>query len=167
MIWLTVDQVAEYLQLSTMMVYKLAQTGQLPASKIGRVWRFDRDAVDHWLQSRTVGEPPFKKMAREALQDFVKQLKNEFGSNLKQVLVFGSHARGDATEESDLDVLVVLGQIEDYSKTRQKIFDISYKVTFENKKPMVLSTILMSEEKFLSGGSPLLLNIRREGKKAA
>jgi predicted nucleotidyltransferase len=36
-----------------------------------------------------------------------------YGDRLVDVFVFGSHARGDATEESDLDLLVVLDRVDD------------------------------------------------------
>lgn len=46
---LTIDDLAEYLKISKSTLYKLAQEGALPGQKIGRHWRFHRDAVDRWL----------------------------------------------------------------------------------------------------------------------
>ena len=85
--WITVQEVAKYLQLSTMMVYKLAQSGQLPAVKIGRVWRFNQEAIDNWLKSKPLKEEeiPFHKTAREALEDFVKKVKQEFGNEMNEL----------------------------------------------------------------------------------
>lgn len=167
--WLTVQQVARYLQLSTMMVYKLAQSGQLPASKIGRVWRFDQGAIDNWLKSKTLKEEeiPFRKTARESLEDFVKESKKEFGARLSQILIFGSHARGDATPESDIDLLVVLKEPFDYPAIRNRLIDMAYAVTFDKGRMIHLSPALMGEQDFLTGNSPLLLNIRKEAKRAA
>ena len=48
---LTIDELAEYLQLSKSTVYKTAQAGKLPGQKIGRRWRFHKDAIDKWLKS--------------------------------------------------------------------------------------------------------------------
>lgn len=167
--WITVQEVAKYLQLSTMMVYKLAQSGQLPAVKIGRVWRFDQEAIDNWLKSKPLREEeiPFRKTAREALEDFVKKVKQEFGNQLNQILIFGSHARGDATPESDVDVLVVLKEPFDYNVTRNRLIDIAYTVTFDKGRMLHLSPVLMKEQDFLIGNSPLILNIRKEAKRAA
>ena len=50
--WMTVKDVAEYLQLSMDMVYKMAQHGKIPASKIGTQWRFKREEVDEWVMSQ-------------------------------------------------------------------------------------------------------------------
>ena len=47
--WLTIDQIADYLQVSKEKVYKLCQRGLMPASKLGGQWRFSKQVVDHWL----------------------------------------------------------------------------------------------------------------------
>lgn len=54
---LTVDELAEYLKVPKSTIYKLAQEGRLPAQKVGRHWRFQRAAIDRWLQERA-GEAP-------------------------------------------------------------------------------------------------------------
>lgn len=50
--WLTVKEVAEYLKLSTDLVYKFAQRGKIPVSKIGNQWRFDREEIDAWVKAQ-------------------------------------------------------------------------------------------------------------------
>lgn len=166
---MTVDDLAKYLKLSTMMIYKLAQLGHLPGAKIGRVWRFDRGVIDGWIKSRSLREDeiPFRKTAREAIEDFVREGKRNFGSDLVQVLIFGSHARGDATSDSDVDLLVVLKEPFDYGAVRDQLIDIAYGVTFDKGRLIHLSPVLMTEKDFLTGNSPLLLNIRKEAKRAA
>ena len=47
---MTVREVAAYLRLSEMTVYRLAQEGAIPAAKIGRTWRFRRDLIDEWFK---------------------------------------------------------------------------------------------------------------------
>ncbi len=50
--WMTVEDVAEYLQLSMDMIYKMAQQGKIPVSKIGAQWRFKREEIDEWVKSQ-------------------------------------------------------------------------------------------------------------------
>ena len=50
--WLTVKEVAEYLKLSTDLVYKFAQRGKIPVSKVGNQWRFDREEIDTWVKAQ-------------------------------------------------------------------------------------------------------------------
>lgn len=46
---MTVDQVADYLQLSNRTIYNLAAAGEIPAAKITGQWRFLKTAIDRWL----------------------------------------------------------------------------------------------------------------------
>jgi len=48
--WMTVRDVAEYLKLSTDLVYRLAQQGKIPVSKVGNRWRFNKEKVDKWME---------------------------------------------------------------------------------------------------------------------
>jgi len=47
--WLTLEQIAEYLQMSTSSIYKMAQAGNIPAYKVGRQWRFKKEQIDKWI----------------------------------------------------------------------------------------------------------------------
>jgi len=49
--WLTVKEVARYLKLSTDLIYKLAQQGRIPASKVGAAWRFKKEKIDRWMDA--------------------------------------------------------------------------------------------------------------------
>jgi len=49
--FLNVDELSEYLDASLSTVYKLAQTGEIPAQKMGRQWRFSRERIDQWIAS--------------------------------------------------------------------------------------------------------------------
>ena len=47
---ITLDEVATYLRLSKDTVYRMAQSGKIPASKVGTQWRFRRSDVEAWLE---------------------------------------------------------------------------------------------------------------------
>ena len=47
---MTIAEVAEYLRIPRASVYKLAQRGKIPCQKVGRHWRFRREAVEQWLE---------------------------------------------------------------------------------------------------------------------
>lgn len=55
--WMTLQEVAEYLQLSKDMIYRLAQSGRIPASKVGSRWRFRQERIDRWMEDMAVGTP--------------------------------------------------------------------------------------------------------------
>jgi excisionase family DNA binding protein len=50
---LTVMDVARFLRVPKSTVYKLARVGELPASKIGKHWRFLRRDIHEWMHSRS------------------------------------------------------------------------------------------------------------------
>ncbi len=47
---MTIDALAEYLKISRSTLYKLVQNGKLPGQKVGKRWRFHREAIDEWLK---------------------------------------------------------------------------------------------------------------------
>jgi excisionase family DNA binding protein len=53
---MTMDELAEYLKISKSTLYKLAQENKLPGQKIGKRWRFHREAVDDWLKTSPVSK---------------------------------------------------------------------------------------------------------------
>jgi excisionase family DNA binding protein len=52
---MTTKELAKYLRLHEITICKNAAEGKLPAIRIGRVWRFDKDAIDKWIGE---GTPP-------------------------------------------------------------------------------------------------------------
>lgn len=47
---MTITELSAYLKISKSTLYKLAQDGKLPGQKVGRHWRFHREAIDTWLK---------------------------------------------------------------------------------------------------------------------
>jgi len=48
---MTIEQLSAYLQIAKSTLYKLAQEGKVPGQKVGKHWRFSRDAIDEWLKT--------------------------------------------------------------------------------------------------------------------
>jgi len=48
--WMTLKQISDYLQISRHSIYKKVQNGELPASKIGNLWRFNKNKIDAWME---------------------------------------------------------------------------------------------------------------------
>lgn len=47
---MTTKEVAKYLKLHEITICKYAAEGKMPAFRIGRLWRFNKDAVDRWIR---------------------------------------------------------------------------------------------------------------------
>jgi len=54
---MTIEEVAAYMRVSERTVYDWAQKGELPGGKLGTTWRFKREDVEHWVNSRISGKP--------------------------------------------------------------------------------------------------------------
>lgn len=48
---LTIDDLSAYLKISKSTLYKVVREGSVPCQKIGRHWRFHKDAIDGWLKA--------------------------------------------------------------------------------------------------------------------
>jgi excisionase family DNA binding protein len=58
---LSIDELSRYLKISKSTLYKLAQVGSLPGQKVGKHWRFHRDAIDEWLKRTSSPKQTDKK----------------------------------------------------------------------------------------------------------
>jgi excisionase family DNA binding protein len=55
---MTIEEVADYLRVPVSSLYKLAQKGKIPASKVGRHWRFRREFIDRWIDEQAHSRQP-------------------------------------------------------------------------------------------------------------
>jgi excisionase family DNA binding protein len=46
---MTTKEMANYLKLHEITIYKLCKKGRIPSVRIGRVWRFDKEVIDEWI----------------------------------------------------------------------------------------------------------------------
>jgi len=82
-----------------------------------------------------------------ALEGIVARLHERYGDDLLRVVLFGSKARGDFDEESDLDLLVVVRmEDEDYWRHWKEIVDMSWKVEFDYD--LVFTLIIKDENDY-------------------
>jgi uncharacterized protein len=83
-----------------------------------------------------------------------------FGSRVEKLLLFGSQARGDATPESDVDVLVILRGEADPEQLIPLTSELVSRLSL--KYETVISRAFVSAEAFEKDRTPFLMNVRRE-----
>jgi uncharacterized protein len=89
------------------------------------------------------------------------QLEQQYQERLDRVILFGSQARGEATEDSDIDVLIVLDDPVNASVEIQQTSEFVAQLCLEHN--VLISRFFMARSRFENENTPLLRNIRREG----
>lgn len=95
------------------------------------------------------------------LDELKQSLRNIYGEQLSQIILYGSQARGEAQPDSDIDILIVLNKSFDYSqeieRTSHLIADLSLKYNTLISRSFIDNLRLTSEK------SSFIRNINNEG----
>lgn len=95
------------------------------------------------------------------VEEIKKYLVTIYSDKIKQVIIYGSFARNEATKESDIDVLVVISDELDPFNVRESLSDFLFEILLE--KVELISLIAIPESIFKTYNSPFLLNVKEEG----
>jgi excisionase family DNA binding protein len=49
--WLSVEEISQYLGVKRDTIYKWLENRQMPAHKVGRLWKFQKREIDLWVKS--------------------------------------------------------------------------------------------------------------------
>lgn len=100
----------------------------------------------------------------EAIERLLKDLREElaslYGNRLRGVFVFGSYARGDAAEGSDVDVLIVLDRLDSYGSEIDRTSGIVSRTSLQYGASV--SRVFISERDWNNGAGLFLESIREE-----
>ncbi|MFQ6051735.1 MAG: nucleotidyltransferase family protein [Candidatus Hydrothermarchaeota archaeon] len=98
---------------------------------------------------------------KKILTEFRTEIEKLYGKRLKNIILYSSWARGEATEESDIDLLIVLEGKVVPGKEIDRMIDIITEINL--KYGVLISIYPVSEEDYHRVNSPLLINVRKEG----
>ena len=97
-----------------------------------------------------------------AIAERVKEhLTTLYGSSVRQVLVFGDHARGAAGPDSVLDIAAVVDDTLIPRDVEKTLEDLLFDVLMEDKE--LASAIVLHEGQFRDYASPLIMRVKDEG----
>lgn len=83
---------------------------------------------------------------REIISGLRRRISEEGLSGLKRLIVFGSRARGEAPEDSDLDIVALVA--EKTPEIEKKLGDIVYQVMWDYDFTPIISLKIFSESRF-------------------
>jgi predicted nucleotidyltransferase len=101
---------------------------------------------------------------KNLLAELKKGLTDVYGERLKAIYLFGSYARGDYEESSDVDVMVVLSDYENYGAEIDRSGELVSRLSLAYG--ISISRVIMKEIQWQVSDTPLLRNIRAEGVRA-
>ncbi|MBQ4060373.1 MAG: nucleotidyltransferase domain-containing protein [Lachnospiraceae bacterium] len=95
---------------------------------------------------------------------FSVQLRRLLGNDLSKVILYGSYARGDFQENSDVDVMVLVKiSPKEIEKIEESIFDLAFDIEMEHE--IHISPIIKNEDQFEYWVDvlPFYRNVRNDG----
>lgn len=104
---------------------------------------------------------------KNILNEYVKGLNKIIGNHLKQVILYGSYARGEQDkggEISDIDILILVDlNINEIKELEKKIIEYSYEINL--KYNVLLSPIIENDEDYKKRANYMMFykNIEKEG----
>lgn len=102
--------------------------------------------------------PPLSRLETDALTAFAARVRERFGARLAELRLFGSRARGEGHEESDLDLLVLVDGLT--REERREVLDLAFDVGLASG--LMLSPLAQDSQQWRRD-LPLAVAIEREG----
>jgi predicted nucleotidyltransferase len=97
----------------------------------------------------------------DILREYKEGLEGILGDRLREVILYGSRARGDPDDSSDIDVLCVMRGSFDYGEMIKLTSELTARLSL--KYEVVLSRVFVSESDYQARNLPFFMNVRREG----
>ena len=95
------------------------------------------------------------------LEEFKQAIKRLYKNRLKNIILYGSFARGEERKESDIDLLIIIkGHINPFKEIK-KIVDVTYDIGLNHNT--LLSVYPISEERYSSLSTTFLSNVKEDG----
>ena len=110
--------------------------------------------------------PNLPKNISNIIDEFINGVKEILGNRVKKIILYGSYARGDYNESSDIDIMILTDLTDDEMYDYfVKISDMAYDIEDANNFDIMISPLVKNIDKFnyWLDALPFYMNIQREG----
>ena len=107
-----------------------------------------------------------KEMIDSAMKDIAAEAKNIYGDKLKEVILFGSCARGDFEDDSDVDIMILIDvPRSEVEEADNKMAPVISRLDKKYEYELLFSPIVQSYSEFnyWIEALPFYQNVRKEG----
>ncbi len=98
--------------------------------------------------------------------EFIKGVNEILGNRVIKIILYGSYARGDFDENSDIDIMILTDITdEEINEYRDKIWNYAYDMEYNNNFEVTLSPLVKNIDKFnyWLEALPFYMNVQKEG----
>ena len=98
------------------------------------------------------------------IDEFVQGVNEILGNRVKKIILYGSYARGDYNNSSDIDIMILTDLLDDEMyEYFVKISDMAYDIELENN--VMFSPLLKNIDRFnyWLEALPFYMNVQKEG----
>lgn len=101
-------------------------------------------------------------LSEKMKEDLVQGLRTIFGNEIQMIILYGSVARNEATEESDIDIAIIMKK--DMEESERERF-ISWSADMDIQYDRVFSIVDIQEDNLNKWGEilPFYKNVRKDG----
>lgn len=110
--------------------------------------------------------PSLPTQINKVIEEFVKEVNKILGKRIKKIILYGSYARGDFNDSSDIDIMILTDLTdEEIIEYRSKVSDIAFDIEFENNFNVMISPLVKNIDKFnyWLEALPFYMNVQKEG----
>lgn len=100
------------------------------------------------------------------IDEFVKKVNELLGKRVKKIILYGSYARGDYNNSSDIDIMILTDLTDkEIVEYRSKVSDIAFDIEWDNNFDIYLSPLVKNMDKFnyWLEALPFYMNVQKEG----
>ena len=100
------------------------------------------------------------------INEFIEEVNKILGDRVKKIILYGSYARGDFNESSDIDIMILTdltdNELEEY---KTKISDYAWEIEYNNNFEIDLSPLIKNIDKYNKRIEviPFYMNVQKEG----